>query len=619
MRLFAVFVVLVPLLVVGLMVGIVIGAAATQDSVAGPDDVQRQLDEAATLKAADRETTLRRFLLLHEAEGIVSKALAANPPRQEFAPFATPEAKAERSALIGAAAIDFATFCEGRAPRECLLAEAEALMASAPESADGKPEGIGPSETALKVATLLATAGQFDDALRIGRGISGGRELRLALTFIAVRLAKDGQIERAGDVAHDLNQTTVAAESLTWVAESLIDPRHSDILQESDVETASKVLSQAVDAAGRIVDAGERGRTLASVGALYLEIGKIDKAEALIDQITDPKWRGYMKVFLAQRLAQGGDFPSAERLAALVDEDDVQRAEAFRSIAVALAKAGEPAEARRLAGRIGDEAQRSAGLNAVERTLSEALSSAVDFARLEADARRMDDPGKRILALGRLAGSQIAAGEIEAGRAIAAELGVAEGDHWQIAAALRSVAEAFRDIGQREAALRYLLHAEAAAQKEKDLDDRSRALLAVTAGLIGIGAHAEAERVAAGLEDASDRHYATVSLAEALVGVGKFEKAKRLAALILENDGAKALQGRGLGAVSEALAKAADFAGAEALADRIAGQDQQGKAFARIAIALVEDGQLVEAERVLRRVGDGAWRAVALAALASRS
>jgi hypothetical protein len=50
MRLFAVFVVLVPLLVVGLVVGIVVGSAVTQDSALGPNDVQRRLEEAATLQ-----------------------------------------------------------------------------------------------------------------------------------------------------------------------------------------------------------------------------------------------------------------------------------------------------------------------------------------------------------------------------------------------------------------------------------------------------------------------------------------------------------------------------------------------------------------------------------------
>ncbi|NJN37350.1 MAG: hypothetical protein HC794_10300 [Nitrospiraceae bacterium] len=201
MRLFAVFVVLVPLLVVGLVVGIVIGADATQDSVAGPNDVQRQLDQAATLHAADRETALRRFLLLREADGIVEEALAASPPQPEFATFATPEAKTERAALIGAAAKDFAAFCEGREPRECLLAEAEELMATAPESDDERWEAIGPSKTGREIAVVLTKAGQFDDAFRIGNAIGDGRERESILTFIAVQLVKDGQILRAGEVA----------------------------------------------------------------------------------------------------------------------------------------------------------------------------------------------------------------------------------------------------------------------------------------------------------------------------------------------------------------------------------------------------------------------------------
>lgn len=628
MRLFAVFVVLVPLLVVGFVVGIVIGAAATQDSVAGPDDVQRRFDEAAALQAADRETALRRFLPLREADGIVEEALAASPPQPEFANYATPEAKTERAALIGAAAKDFAAFCKGREPRECLLAEAEELMATVPESDDEKWEAIGPSKTGMEIAVVLTKAGQFDDALRIGNAIGDGRELRVTLTFIAVQLAKDGQIERAGEVASEWDQSTGVSESLIWVAEKLIDPRYLDIVNDIDVDTAAKVLSQSVEFAELIVGERERGQTLAAVGELYLEIGKVDAAKALIDQIVDPHWRGYLKVFVAHRLAKDGDFAAAERLAALVDEDDVKRGEAFRSIAVELAKAGDPAEARRVAEQIEDQTGRAAALDLVEQTLSEAESGAVDFAQIEAEARGQEDASKRILALGGLAGALIEADKTEAGEAIAAEvmardgdrwLMATEGDHWVIAGALEGVSRAFRDTGQREAALRYLLHAEAAALAEEDFDDRSRQLLSVAEELIRIGALAEAERVAAAIEDASDRHFATVYLGEALAVAGQFAKAKRIAALIPEIEGAKELHALGLAEVTEALAEAGDFAGAEAIADSIPEQDQQRKAFTTILKTLVADGQLVEAERISRRVEDGAWRAVALAALASRS
>ncbi|NJN37349.1 MAG: hypothetical protein HC794_10295 [Nitrospiraceae bacterium] len=344
------------------------------------------------------------------------------------------------------------------------------------------------------------------------------------------------------------------------------------------MDTAAKVLSQAVESAELIVDERERGQTLAAVGEVYLEIGKIDEAEALIDQIVDPHWRGYLKVFVADRLAKDGDFAAAERLAALVDEDDVQRGEAFRSIALELAKAGDPAEARRVAERIEDQTGRAAVLEVVEQTPSEAESAVVDFAQIEAEARGQEDASKRIMALGRLAGALIEAGKTEAGEAIAAEvmardgnswLMATEGDHWVIAGALEGVSRAFRDTGQREAAFRYLLHAEAAALAEEDFDDRSRQLLSVAEELIRIGALAEAERVAAGIEDASDRHFATVYLGEAFAGAGQFAKAKRIAALIPEVEGAKELHALGLAKVTEALAEPGDFAGAEAIADRI--------------------------------------------------
>lgn len=587
------------------------GPAAAELAV----EVQRKLDAAAAVVPDSREAALRRFLLLREAETIVEKVLSAGPPTPGNAAVVTPEAMAERAGLRDAAAKDFAQFCEGREPRQCLLAEAEALLAEAPE-VDTEAEragAIGPSRAGRKIAVSLARAWRFDEGLSVAKGIADANRRNRAVRDIVIHLARDKQFGRATHALGELDQIWLVSEALTEIMNGMIAAGAG-----SDIESA---MSNAVYFATQAGDESSRGQALAFVGMIYLDLGNIAGAEALFDRIEDDFWRDTLKNWVARRLAENGDFEFAELRAASV-EDEWEAAEAFQAVAVELAKAGQLAEARRVAGRIEGLVSQTRAIGTVALALSEEerAGAAEMLAEAEALARGIGDANDRTDSLGEVAEALVRTGDSPAAVAIAAELEAMGTDPSEISWALQGIAEDLRYVGLRDASVVYALRAERLALKIEDVEGRSGRLLSLARLLLNAAAYVEAEEVAARIEDANDRVFALKDLGVALARSGKGKpdaraEVLRIAAVIGEIDGAKYWRGDGLKDVAQALAVAGDVAGAEAVAGGIAEPMRRNEALAGSAVALAEGGQFVEAERIARRIEDAAWRAVGLGAV----
>jgi tetratricopeptide (TPR) repeat protein len=603
-----------------LALSLALGLLATQAVAEVREEVRILMAEAASMKPADFPTAMRQYLLLREADALVERALAAGPPVKELAPLIKAEAIENRAGRIKAAAARVGGFCEGRGPRDCLLEEAEALMAKPPEvDRDAEDEGaIGASGAGRRIAVFLAKAGLFDEGLRVARGIGDPDHRNRAVRDIVILLAKDRQFEKALETARETvphpHQIMRISQALNAILGHFVAGAHPSA---EGREAALESMSRAAALAGRIGDEFGRSEALARLSWLYLDLGEIDRAEALMAKIDDDHWRGVVKVSVARRLAEDRAFAAAERRAATVDEDADLRAEAFQTVAVELAKTGQLAEARRVAGRIDGPVDHVVALGAVAQALGEAQQAAEVFAEAEGLARGIEDRADRGDALGKLAWALIRAGESPAGEAIAAELRAMEVDPARTARALQRIADALQDTGQREAALRYALQAEGPALKIADPEERSDWYLEIARLLIRLGAHADAERVAAGIENATRRAFALKDLGVALAKSGHFAEATRIAALIGEIEGAEKWRGSEIAWVAEALAAAGDVAGAEAVADSIVEPIRRNEARAEVALALVEGGRLVEAERIAQGIEDAGWRSVALASIAA--
>jgi tetratricopeptide (TPR) repeat protein len=588
-------------------------------------EVQRRIDVAGALPSDTREAALERVLLLREAEGIADDVLSAGPPKREDWPLVSPEARAVRAALRDAAAKDFTPFCEGREPGECLVADVEALLAEVPEVArEAKREGaIGPSGAERKIAILLAETGHYQKAADIAEGIADPfDQARTIRDVVMTHLRRDGP--RAAKRLEDVDELIAKISRNPAIIAELATGIAAWLAEQGDSEGSVEILTRAEQFAALVGDEGGKGEALAFVGRLYLDLDEIDDAEALIEQIDDDLWRDALKDWIARWNAERGDFAVAERRAESI-EDPGERAESLRAVAVEMAKAGELSEAQRVAGRPKDPYYRVVALLAVAVALVEAgREGAVEvFAEAEALARGIEEAEDRVVALGEVAASLIKAGSSPAAEDMAVELVSMEATPRRVSFVLEHIAETFRDEGQGEAALRYVLQAVDVMRDAEDVESRSGHELDLARLLISLPAHAEAEQVAVGIDAPSSRVFALKDLAVALVQSGadqpgRKDDVRRIVALIKRIEGAEEWRGDGLMEVAEALAEVGDVAEAEAVVSGIVEPVRRNEAMAGVATALANGGQLVEAWRIAGQVADPAWRAVAQAAVAAQ-
>lgn len=450
--------------------------------------------------------------------------------------------------------------------------------------------------------------------------VARSRDRNRALREIAVLLARDGQVLRAFallDAINDPIDLMPALFDLLW------SPDSDDYVFV--VPTGAKERSAALKAVQRVValsrsldDPERRGQAMFEASSLYLEFGEIDAATALMDQSEGDGWQPLWLNKRVHKLVETGDFAEAERLAEAIAESDPEWIWSYWTLAEGLAAAGQPAEARRVLGRLANPSSRLLVQTQVAVDLADIdpKASARFLAEAEALTAGIADPDDRVQALGWVGAAFAEIGDSDTAQAVAARLITVGAAADATSAALTGIASALGETGQGTLASLMLDAAEGQAILIGDAKDRASALQSVAWNRTERSQYAEAERVAMGIDDEFYRGIALQDLGVALAESGAAAEAQRIAAVLRGPAGSDFQQKDGPYEIAKTLAGEGEVAAAEAVAESIVEPDWRAQALAEVAEALA-GSHPSDAERIGRRVEDAGWRSVVLAAVAA--
>jgi serine protease Do len=199
-------------------------------------------------------------------------------------------------------------------------------------------------------------------------------------------------------------------------------------------------------------------------------------------------------------------------------------------------------------------------------------------------------------------------------------------DAWARSEALRFIAEATAEAGQKEQANQVFQLALQVAQKIEGALDRSLALRGIAVAMAKVGQFDRALQIAQKIEDAKARSWALSGIAEATAEAGQTERANQVFQLALQAaqkiEDAKA-RSWALSGIAEAMAKAGQteranqvFQLALQVAQKIEGALDRSWALRGIAVAMAKAGQFDRALQIAQKI-EGAWvRSLALTEIA---
>jgi tetratricopeptide (TPR) repeat protein len=405
--------------------------------------------------------------------------------------------------------------------------------------------------------------------------------------------------------------------------------------------------------------------------AVWVELGKPTRAEALARSITDPTGQARALAGVAEALATAGDVRRARQVAgeaeatarsvpgsssqatalaevaeALARVGDVDRAgataqsitepfaqaQALTSVARALGRAGDEDRAGRVLGQaetaarsVADPSRQSWALA----DIAEALATTGDPHQAEVTARAIVNPSWQARALARVARARATAGDPDrAGQIIreAEATGRSVTDlSWQVHA-LDEVAEALAAAGDADRARQVLREAEATARAILEPSAQAWTLAGVSRALARTGDLDQAEAAARCITYPGVQADALAGVAREMAQSGDIDRARQVlrhAEVIARSGTDPGWPGRILAAAAEALASAGNAEQAEATAMSITSPSGQAHALARVAGALADNGaadrarQVVrEAEATARSAGNPPWQRDTLAIVA---
>ena len=231
------------------------------------------------------------------------------------------------------------------------------------------------------VAVAQAAAGYGSAALATAARMGDPRLLIAALNRIARAQAETGNFDNARAIARAIPDVRVRAESLNAVAATQLEagdeagaratlsralraaavaePEPQAFLlseiavvqaKSGDPAGAFASLNEARDRAGAANTAAGRARALSRVATAMAEIGRIDEALAMVENIGEARHRTPVLILAAVAQAETGDVPLAlETIAAI--EDTHHRVVALDKVALVQARAGATAAARSILAR----------------------------------------------------------------------------------------------------------------------------------------------------------------------------------------------------------------------------------------------------------------------------
>ncbi len=268
--------------------------------------------------------------------------------------------------------------------------------------------------------------------------------------------------------------------------------------------------------------------------ALWVTLGRPNRAEQTARAITDPYRRAQALAEVAEAAATAGDRERAHRLTADAEQtaraitDPYWRAQALTRMARAAATAGDHEWAEEIAGAITDPYRQAETLAEV----AEAAATAGDRERahrLTADAeqtaRAITDPYRQAQALTRMARAAATARDHERAEEIA---GAITEPHLR-ARALAEVAEAAATAGDHERAHRLIAAAEQTARTITDLYLQWHTLVGVAGAAATAGDHERGEQIARTITNLHLRAEALSKVAVVAATAGDHDRGEQIA------------------------------------------------------------------------------------------
>ena len=159
----------------------------------------RLLETAASLEVAELEVALQAYLMMREADAMLTSAPERFPFARNLDVLETTDVFQQRAELMTEASQQVVNLCDGNLPKSCLLLEAELIA-----------RGIGDDDTRrrelIEIASELARTGQVVEAERIARELEDDEKRRSALIVIAVVLAETGQVVEAQEMLSEVER-----------------------------------------------------------------------------------------------------------------------------------------------------------------------------------------------------------------------------------------------------------------------------------------------------------------------------------------------------------------------------------------------------------------------------
>ena len=593
--------------------------------------------------------------------------------------------RVQSSALAGLAVALARDGHRERAEEVAAAAEAAARLVNDP---DGRKWRL------ISIAEDLAGSGLCGRAEAIARSLTEPIDQVRALAKVAAALAESGRVEQARTMAWSItdpgsrvslldDDATQSENEKEWILEQAVS------LVKAGLEFQGETLAQSITDWESPSFAQTRGwpcYALAKLAAALGEAGLGDRARQVAESALagirscDEITRMHVLAEVTKALARIGEYNQAETVAWTITAPYLQ-SEALAEVGIALAGAGMPDQAQRVALAAGSNTYNEQGPLVL---VSKALASAGLHDRAEAVARSVNDRFRQAEAITEVMVVQVNAGMRERAEAFAGSIADAgeradavalvvgrlarSGRHSQAEAfsrliadpgtrarALAGVAWVLADSGLGEDAARFAEAAEAtartAAGPERPEREAAEELAELAAALAdtGLGDQAtqasDAARAAAqSINDPVRQSSALYSITHRLADAGLHDAARAAAHSITDagframalykvatmlahaglHDQAEAAArsipqpSAALAQVVKGLAGAGQFERAEAVAMSIPDPDLQSRALAELAGKLADAGSLGRAHVVARSIIDARVRAQTLATTAAR-
>jgi tetratricopeptide (TPR) repeat protein len=359
------------------------------------------------------------------------------------------------------------------------------------------------------------------------------------------------------------------------------------IAGQMDITDAHRIWQRARATADAIPNGTRRSHALQEMVVALIRAGDLAQARAIADSIVDDDVRFDALNELVVALITAGDLVQACVTADTI-LDDAKRSGALAHLAQALSRAEHPAavatfdQARAIADAISDDDERSSALS----KLVKALIMVDDLAQARATADVIVNDDERSSALSELVEALIREGNFAQARATAAAIP----NETARSGALQELVVALimgDDLAQ----------ARATADAIPNDDERSSALQELVVALIRAGDLAQARVTADAIPNDAWRLGALAHLAQVLSRAEHAAATVSLAAIhananAISNDYRRSLA---LQRLVVALLREGDFVQARTTADAIPGEDERSSALKELVVTLIRAGDLAQA------------------------